>query len=615
MTARRVAILSMNPWDAEGSFQPFNYAAYRIQAALLGSARLSGIDARIMDADHTSFISGERWVERILDYEPDIVAASAYVWSLPTFVEVLRRVKAARPHALTVMGGPSARTEMVALPPYVDAVRFVDALVPGEGEHVICDIAEAYDEAGTALQGIAGLILSDGDRWHPTPERPSIEDLDSLPSPFQLGLAPKNVTAHLEVFRGCPMSCTFCQWGSRGNGRPFLSKEAITAELQAFGASNATGLLLVDAGLNLNSRAFRALRAAEDEVGFLTGRELATEVYPSLLTDEHLEFMSRTRTWAGLGLQSLDSSVLRGMDRPFTRERFDKVVDSLARVAQTTIELIVGLPGDNPERFLDTFRQVQQLPCSLRVYHCLVLPDALLTRAPESFAMDFDPISLEMRSCLGWSETDLRRTTDFLTDEVAKHSGWCSRYHPRPVRSQDWEHEIGRPVGVSMWMFPNVAHETFYRLGGHQRARAGGLLPSLQDQVDTRVDGAAPSSAHRALARTPRASHEVVISATSLLARKIRLVIDRTTGSRWRVLRVRQARQRLCVDIAHGEHQFSVWAEPHTPETPCYRELEGVAFSYLHSMPESELPMLDQVIPVLQRATAKTLVRLQGADM
>lgn len=626
----------MNPWDAEGSLQPFSYASYRIQAALLGTERLSGIDARVMDADHTNFMSAGRWVERILDYGPDVVGASAYVWSLPTFVEVLRQVKAAKPETLTVIGGPSARPEMLALPPYRDSIGFIDALVPGEGEHVICEIAEAYDPAGTALRAIPGLVVSDGRRWHATPDRPAIDDLDALPSPFQLGLAPRGVTAHLEAFRGCPMSCTFCQWGARGNGRPFLSKGALVRELRAFEAADATGVLLVDAGLNLNSRAFRALRAAEDEVGFLEGRQLATEVYPSLLTEEHLEFIGRApRAWAGVGLQSLDAGVLKGVERPFSRARFDRVIEALARVAQTTIELIVGLPGDTPERFLETFRQVRELPCSLRVYHCLVLPDALLTRAPPNFAMNFDPVSLEMKSCLGWSERELQETVDFLSEEVAKSSGWCSRYHPRPVNERDWTHEIGRPVGVSMWMFPNLAHEAFHRTGGGGRrpedlpaldgTAAREAPPPRETPLRLAVVAHEPSSISHASppevpasaesGTDPKPSEEIDVAATSSLAREIRRVIDAASGRRWRVLRIWRKRERLCVDVQHNQQRFSVWAEPHVPGAACYRELDGVAFSYLSSMPGSELPIFDQVIPPLRRATAEELVRLPNVDL
>ena len=42
-------------------------------------------------------------------------------------------------------------------------------------------------------------------------------------------------------------------------------------------------------------------------------------------------------------------------------------------------------------------------PCNFLVYHCLVLPDGLMTRAPAGSQMVFDPYSLKMTSCWGWS--------------------------------------------------------------------------------------------------------------------------------------------------------------------------------------------------------------------
>ena len=80
----------------------------------------------------------------------------------------------------------------------------------------------------------------------------------------------------------------------------------------------------------------------------------------------------------------------------------------LSSVAHTTAGLILGLPGDSPASFRDTLRRALELPCRIRVYLCLVLPDAFLTRAPPEYAIDFDPITLQMRSCLGWSEAELR---------------------------------------------------------------------------------------------------------------------------------------------------------------------------------------------------------------
>lgn len=161
--------------------------------------------------------------------------------------------------------------------------------------------------------------------------------------------------------------------------------------------------MLVDAGLNLNARAFRALVEAERQVRVLKDIQLTFEVYPSFLKDEHLQFMSDIRVnGVGVGLQSYDTEVLRRLQRTFDIARFERVIRDLDSIGvQVNIEIIMGLPGDNPESFRETLARARELPCDVRAFHCLVLPDALMVRAPPWAAMDFEPTTLLMRSCAG----------------------------------------------------------------------------------------------------------------------------------------------------------------------------------------------------------------------
>ena len=51
-------------------------------------------------------------------------------------------------------------------------------------------------------------------------------------------------------------------------------------------------VFLLDAGLNLNARGFRNLCEAEARVGFLKSIKFWCEIYPTLVRDEHLEFLA-----------------------------------------------------------------------------------------------------------------------------------------------------------------------------------------------------------------------------------------------------------------------------------------------------------------------------------
>ena len=111
----------------------------------------------------------------------------------------------------------------------------------------------------------------------------------------------------------------------------------------------------------------------------------------------------------------------------------------LAKYAQIELQIIVGLPGDSPAGFRDTLAYALTLPANLRVYHCLVLPDALMTRGLPDWNMVFDPRDLSMISCLGWRAEELaemRVELDRLANKLGGATGrfWWSFPRQAPVR-------------------------------------------------------------------------------------------------------------------------------------------------------------------------------------
>ena len=442
----KVALLTMNPWMApEGTHRPFSLAVWRLKATV------PEVDARVFDANDWTV---DQWVQALEDYDPDVVAASAYLWSLPTWLAVLERLR--RPGRLLVLGGPSARPEMLDLEPWRAARPLLDGLCVGEGEHVLPRLV-----LGEPLQSIEGMAWFD-DGWKRSPPAPRMP-MDDLPSPYRMGLVPAGTLGQLETYRGCPMSCDFCQWGVLSPSRQALSTEALVEELRALKALDSPGLFSVDVALNLHGAAFRNLAAAEREVGFLAEKELFCEVYPSKLTEEHLDFLSGTRATVGLGLQSMDAQLMRDRGRPFTLGRFEDVVDRLAGVAKTTVEIIVGLPGSSPELFWKTLEYARQLPVSLRVFEYLVLPDAGL-RHVQRDGVDFDPYTLRMNGCTAWPRELYRETLEQVHQMAVESGGWLTHNWPLPTELDTPPAPLGRPIAGPMWAIPDADHEALHRV-------------------------------------------------------------------------------------------------------------------------------------------------------
>ena len=58
------------------------------------------------------------------------------------------------------------------------------------------------------------------------------------------------------------------------------------------GAADVPAVFLVDAGLNLNAKAFDNLAEAEKRTGFLQNAAFWCEVYPSLVNEKQIDFLS-----------------------------------------------------------------------------------------------------------------------------------------------------------------------------------------------------------------------------------------------------------------------------------------------------------------------------------
>lgn len=413
--AKRIALVALSPWKQGELFLSFNLACRRLHAALASDPRLSGSHIEVFES---GAIPLSEWVDRIAAFEPDMLAASAYLWSLPSFALLAEQVKRRLPGCLTVFGGPSARPVVLDLAPYRATRKYIDVLVLGEGEQLVVELAARGMQPASNYMDLPGLALPSPLGWRHTPKPSASLDLNALASPYVMGLVRPGATAYLETFRGCPMTCKFCQWGKMDAAQGVLSVELIEAELNAIAALDPVGVAIVDAGLNLNKRAFRNLVEAEERTQALAGRYLDVGLYPSMLTDDHIEFIRRCRARVGLGLQTTNPEALVQQGRRYSERLFEDAVERLSAVSDVTVEVIVGLPGDTLDGFKETMRRISDLPCSIRVYQCLILPDALLTEHAGDDRVKFHPVTLQVREAPGWSPRDLEEVCDWLND-------WC----------------------------------------------------------------------------------------------------------------------------------------------------------------------------------------------
>jgi radical SAM superfamily enzyme YgiQ (UPF0313 family) len=423
---RRVALVASYPLrDAAMPPQFISNHGMRMVEASLRASELDDLAVTVWDLRQADYAT---LVNELINYDPDVIGFSAFMWSFDLFVRVAKALKKQDPRRLIVFGGPSARPSMFKLEPYRDYQSVIDVLVINEGERSFSEIISATDRRASSLQSIQGLALPAASGWLETPARP-LADLSDLPSPYKMGLVPPGGIGVLQTYRGCPFSCSFCEWGTLESPKRVRTVVDLCEEFAAMEGNDIRGALLVDAGLNLNPHGFKNLLEAAQQSQFFRDRYLISEVYPARVRDEHLEFLALVgMPLVGIGLQSFDNKVLSHVERAYDENRFEQTLTRLREVSSVAIEIILGLPGDTPENFRKTFERARSLPCALRVYYCVVLPSALMVRAPESHAIVFDPFTLKMQSCLGWTAAALQKEVNFVTEQALQNGGDVGQY-------------------------------------------------------------------------------------------------------------------------------------------------------------------------------------------
>jgi anaerobic magnesium-protoporphyrin IX monomethyl ester cyclase len=181
-------------------------------------------------------LKNEEIADRIKRLSPDVVGINIPFsgWSKSAF-EAASTVKSVDADIVTVLDGqhPSARPGDCLANPNIDFV------VIGEPECTIFELVSELEREAQDLEKIKGIAFVKNGKTIVTPQRPAIQDLDSLPFPARHLLpmdayfaAAKENPRRGEISkpwtimitsRGCPFDCIFCTncivWGKKWRGR------------------------------------------------------------------------------------------------------------------------------------------------------------------------------------------------------------------------------------------------------------------------------------------------------------------------------------------------------------------------------------------------------------
>jgi radical SAM superfamily enzyme YgiQ (UPF0313 family) len=399
----------------------------------------------------TTAADPEALADELAAAEPDVVGLSVYLWNLGAMRRLAAALKVRRPAVKVVIGGaePSSRPG-----PVLAGMPGADWAVFGEGEEAFGEVLEALLE-GRSPAGLFGLAWRRDGLVEVGPPRTAAADLDVRPSAWAAGVLPHSdyPAVCFEASRGCPFDCKYCDWQNKSKVRRYSEARATADMERLLKALPDARVFVCDSDLFLDAR--RGERLARAWAAAAAGRPCTFEVHAYLprLDDAALSALDAPQFTVCVGVQTANPRALDRVSRFFDAEKTRERAAAFRRLApraRLNLQLIYGLPGDDPAGFRASLDYALSLePDAVMTFPALALPGSELGREPAAYGLRCqDEPPYRVLETEGFSPADLAEA-DFLAFHL-----FTLQRHPAASRALRW---LGRVVGHAR------AYESFAR--------------------------------------------------------------------------------------------------------------------------------------------------------
>ena len=382
----------------------------------------------------------EGWsFDQIVDYydkqDSDIYAFSSYLWSHMAIMAIIEELKKRNPKRIMVIGGPHLNITHNNVDWFFQH-KFIDAICEptSYGEWFITDILDQYVENDKInWKKVAFAIHRTGRRYFPNkiefkfpgPLIPGNEDIVYKCKDISLE---KNLPLVLpiELTRGCPYECVFCEWGGGIGGKVVRKNmEDIKIDLDYIPQIGIEQIQILDANYGIYKEDEDVSKYIES-MKYDFGLPKHVEIYGMTKSKQErrwatIEPLARAKvvTRYKLSLQTLNTDVLKNIKRTdiprdedfeFAKYLFD------AYGIRSDFEFMMGLPGYTRQDFYDEIDIQYEHGYELERYLWLFLPDS------PAYAPDYikEHNIQTVKTCIGKS-----RMNSYTFDDV----GLFADYH------------------------------------------------------------------------------------------------------------------------------------------------------------------------------------------
>ena len=334
--------------------------------AYLGAvAEKAGHQVTVIDCQAEK-LSYQAFRNRISQIPSDIVGVTSTTLLYNSAKQLLTIAKETHPNATTIIGGSHATfwdTNALQECPALDIV------VRREGETTFLEILQRLQEDKT-LEGVLGLTYRAKDGTiHQNPDRPFLQDLDSLPFPAY-HLLPLEAFHRmgktifpLTTSRGCVQWCDFCSTVRMfGRGYRMRSPKNVVDEIEMlhnkYGESQFT---FYDDAFTVNRN--HVLQMCEE----IKTRKLKIswdcETRVDLVDQELLQTMHDTGCLAvWFGVESGSEKILGQMNKKIKKDQTRAAFKMAQKAGLMVIaSAIIGFPGETEETAWETINFIKEL--------------------------------------------------------------------------------------------------------------------------------------------------------------------------------------------------------------------------------------------------------------
>ncbi|MCX6089547.1 MAG: TIGR04013 family B12-binding domain/radical SAM domain-containing protein [Atribacterota bacterium] len=294
-------------------------------------------------------------LETIKKYPESLLVLSIMTPDLPDAQKLIQECRLLSPPLLVCAGGP----HVSAVPE--DLLPWVDWLIPGEGEEAFSHLVEKW--ARGEIPEPPGIIR--------TSHRVELDQFPPFPS--RIG-----IFGLIEVTRGCPYGCYYCQTSSIfGKDVRHRSVECISGFLSGMKKKRLLDIRFITPnafsygspdGFLLNLPAVSLLLEETKKITGKKGRiffgSFPSEIRPEFVTPDSLRLLREftDNDNVVLGAQSGSNRMLRAIGRGHTREDFLRAAELCRRYRyKVLVDFIFGLPGENEDDEKETLGAMKYL--------------------------------------------------------------------------------------------------------------------------------------------------------------------------------------------------------------------------------------------------------------